>query len=145
MRPRGSQTHHFVFPAFCFVKFLTIRGCCRHCLCILCSKSLTFYASDENRRTILQAAAHSQPATRDVSSVLKPMFQSGISSSTSWAFYPRVRGAESEFLVWSFFNATECHLPTYEGSFCCGEISESRLKQNWENFFFFFRRKRVME
>lgn len=90
--------HLFVFPAFCLVKFLTIRG---QCLCILCSKSLTFRASDENRQTILQAAAHSLPATRDVSSVLKPMFQSGVSSSTSWAFYPPVRGAESEFLVWS--------------------------------------------
>lgn len=66
------------------------------------SKSLMFHASNENSQTILQAAAHSQLATRDVSSGLKPMFQSGISSSTSWAFYLRVQGAESDSLVWSF-------------------------------------------
>lgn len=60
-----------------------------------------FGASNENRRTILQAAARSQPETRDVSSVLKPMFQSSISSSASWALYPRVRGAETDFPVWS--------------------------------------------
>lgn len=85
--------HLFVFPAFCVVKFVTIRGCCRQCWCILDSQSLMFHASDESRQPILQAPAHSQPATRDVSRVLKPMFQSGISSSTSWAFYPRVGGS----------------------------------------------------
>lgn len=75
--------------------------------------------------------------------VLKPMFQSSISSGASWAFYPRVRGAETDFSRLELFNATECHLPTYEGSFCCGKIGDSRLKQKRENFF--FRRKRVME
>lgn len=136
MRPRGSKTHLFVLPAFCLVKFLTIRGCCRQCLRILYSKSLTFHASDENRQTILQAAAHPQPATRDVSGVLKPVFQSGISSSTSWAFYLRVRGSSIRICL-ELFNAIECHLRTYEGSFCCGKIGDSRLKQNWEICFLF--------
>lgn len=88
---------------------------------------------DENR----QVSACSQHDTHDVSSISKPVFQSSISSRASWSFHPRVRGAETDFSRLELFNATECHLPTNEGSFCCGKIDDSRLKQNRENFSLF--------
>lgn len=51
----------------------------------------------------------------------------------------RVYGSWIWFSCLELFNTTECHLPTYEGSFCCGKIGgDSRLKQDWEIFLFFF-------
>lgn len=54
--------------SFCVfsVFVLTTRGRGRQCLCIIIDRS-----SDENRRTILQAAARSQPDTRFEANVSK--------------------------------------------------------------------------
>lgn len=113
--------------SFCVfgVFVLTTSGRGRQCLCIVCDRS-----SDENRRTILQPAARSQPDTRFEANVSKQYLLGRVPGFLSAC----TRGGNG-FSRLELFNATECRLPTYEGSFCCGKISDSRLKQKREDFF----------
>lgn len=83
---------------FCRVKFQTFVGCCRQCLCIIYGKCLMIQTSDENG----QVSACSRHDTRDVGSISKPVFQSStVSAPVRPGLFIRVRGAETDFLVWS--------------------------------------------